>query len=117
MRRTPLNTSIKNPLQSSRNWEENIRSVMIEPCPKSEDPLGYKAVFFLSMEAAHKTRKKTFEIGASFLAQRRYSLSKAGYNVPMTAKAIDTIEQKLGETLPMFLGGAGATHDAAGQYA
>jgi len=108
MRRLIQNKDTKNPLQSSRNWEENIRSVVIEPCETSEDPLGYKAIFYLTFEAARKTKKKTFEIGASFLAQRKHNLCKAGYKVPMTLQAIEKIEAKTGEPLPMFLGNTGA---------
>jgi len=98
-------SSVQNPLSSSRNWEENIRSVVVEPCETSEEPLGYKAVFFLTFEAARKTQKNTFEVGASFLAQRMHSLSKAGYKVPMTAQAIEKIEEITGQVLPMFLQG------------
>ena len=100
------NQDIKNPLSSSRNWEENIRSVVIEACDEQEDPLGYKAIFYLTFEAARKTHKKTFEIGASFLAQRKHNLCKAGYKVPMTLQAIEKIEAKTGKPLPMFLGAA-----------
>ena len=102
MRRLVKNKDAKNPLQGSRNWEDNIRSVVIEPCDESEDPLGYKAIFYLTFEAARQTKKKTFEIGASFLAQRKHNLSKAGYKVPMTLLAIEKIEAKTGKPLPMF---------------
>ncbi len=94
----------KNPLREGRNWEDNIRSVVIEPCNEAEDPIGYKAIFYLTFEAAHKTKKKTFEIGASFLAQRKHNLCKAGYKVPMTIRAIEAIEEKTGQSLPLFLG-------------
>jgi len=103
MRRQFQNQDVQNPLKETRNWEENIRSVVIETCDEGEDPIGYKAIFYLSFEAARKTKKKTFEIGASFLAQRKYSLSRAGYSVPMTLQAIEKIEAKTGQTLPMFL--------------
>ena len=103
MRKPIQSKDVSNPLSRSRNWEENIRSVMIETCDESEDPLGYKAIFYLSFEAARKTKKKTFEIGASFLAQRKHNLCKAGYKVPMTVQAIEKIEQKTGQPLPMFL--------------
>ena len=69
MRKTYTPAASKNPLKASRNWEENIRSVVIEPCDEAEDPLCYKAIFYLTFEAARNTQKKTFEIGASFLAQ------------------------------------------------
>lgn len=115
MRRTKPNSS-KNPLMGSRNWEENILNVVVEPCESEEDPLGYKAVFFLTLEAANKTRRRSFEIGASFLAQRYHNLSKAGYSAPMTIKAIEAIEAKIGDTLPMFLGIAGKS-GSIGAYA
>jgi len=112
MRKPFQKKDIQNPLQGARNWEDNISSVVIEPCPKTEDPIGYKAIFYLTFEAARKTQKKTFEIGASFLAQRRHSLSKAGYKVPMTILAIEKIESATGQPLPMFLG-----QSAPAQYA
>ena len=101
---TPIKKSTKNPLSSSKNWESNIRSVVVEPCDLGEDTIGYKAIFFLTFEAAKESGKQSFEVGASFLAQRMHNLKKAGYTAPMTDKAITTIEDKLGETLPMFLG-------------
>ncbi len=103
MRRTKPNR-VTNPLMSSRNWEENIRSVVVETCAEDEDPLGYKAIFYLTLEAAANTKKKSFEIGASFLAQRYHNLDKAGYKAPMTVQAIEAIEKKIGDNLPMFLG-------------
>ena len=103
MRKLSSKNTIKNPLDGSRNWEDNIRSVVIEPCDENEDPLGYKAIFYLTFEAARNTKKKTFEIGASFLAQRKHNLSKAGYKVPMTLQAIEKIESITGKPLPMFL--------------
>lgn len=106
MRKLDKSKSVKSPY-GSRNWEDNIRSVVIEPCDESEDPVGYKAIFYLTFEAAKKTQRKTFEVGASFLAQRKHSLTKAGYKVPMTAKAIEKVEAKIGKSLPIFLGGQG----------
>ena len=110
MRQPFQNKNIRNPLQGARNWEENISSVVIEQCDRSEDPIGYKAIFYLTFEAARKTQKKTFEIGASFLAQRSHNLSKAGYAVPMTLQAIEKIEAQLGKPLPMFIGSAPAQY-------
>lgn len=105
---TPVQKSTKNPprnpLSSSKNWESNIRSVIVEPCDHGEDTIGYKAIFYLTFEAAKESGKQSFEVGASFLAQRMHNLKKAGYSAPMTDKAISAIEDKLGETLPMFLG-------------
>ncbi len=108
-------SSIRNPLLSSKNWENNIRSVVVEPCEQAEDKIGYKAIFYLTFEAAKETGKQSFEIGASFLAQRLYNLKKAGYTAPMTDKAITSIENKLGESLPIFLGLPNAVRQ--GEYA
>ena len=77
------------------HWEEDIRNVRIETCPHIEDPLGYKAVFYLGIESARAEKSKFFSIGASFLAQRAHNLVKAGYQAPMTQKAIAQVETKL----------------------
>ena len=95
--RTP-DRSPRNPL-GSRNWETDIRKVLVEPCDENEDPLGYKAVFLLNQEKARAERKKSFVIGASFLAQREHHLVKAGYSAPMTQQAISMIEDKIGQNL------------------
>ena len=60
----------------AKNWEEDIRNVRIETCPHIEDPLGYKAVFYLGIESARAEKSKFFSIGASFLAQRAHNLVK-----------------------------------------
>lgn len=85
----------------SRNWEEDIRTVRIESCASDEDPLGYKAVFYLRRESERAAKNRSFVIGASFLAQRAHNLIKAGYKVPMTQRAISQVEKKIGDTLPM----------------
>lgn len=95
-------TILKNPF-SSRNWEKNIRHVSVEPCDRQEDPLGYRAIFFLSEDDERAARSETFVVGASYLAQREYNLVKAGYVAPMTQRAIGLIEGKLGTRLPVQL--------------
>lgn len=105
----------RNPLLSSKNWENNIRSVVVEACDAGEDTIGYKAIFYLTFEAAKESGKQSFEIGASYLAQRMHNLKKAGYLAPMTSKAISAIEGKLGDSLPMFLGVPQAARQ--GEYA
>jgi len=82
-----------------RNWEANIEAVRIERCGPEEDPLGYRAVFFLEKHAAQENRRKTFAVGASFLGQREKNLEKAGYAAPMTGRAIALIEKELGHRL------------------
>lgn len=88
----------------NKNWETNINQVSVEPCDEQEDPLGYKAVFFLKnaskQESFARDKTERFEIGASYLAQRELNLLKAGYIAPMTNRAITLIETKIGERLP-----------------
>lgn len=55
------------------------------------------------MEAGRKAKDATFEIGASYLAQREHNLARAGYRAPMTHRAIHLIEQKVGARLPVVL--------------
>ncbi len=88
---------------SPANWEEGILDVSIEPCDSQLDPLGFRAVFVLGEEKARLEKQKSFVIGASFLAKRELNLKKAGYQAPMTARAIALIESKLGQSLPMVL--------------
>lgn len=79
---------------SIENWESDIRDVQIEPCAAGEDPLGYRAVFVM-MNSASKASDISFRVGASELRQRARSLAVAGFNAPMTKKAIAMIENKL----------------------
>lgn len=81
-----------------RNWESGVAGVAVEPCAEDEDPLGWRAVFFLS-EVAGQDNSRSFTIGASLLAQREHNLTRAGYRVPMTQRAIDAIEKNSGEKL------------------
>lgn len=94
-------TLSKNPL-FLRNWEADIGAVTVESCTEDEDPLGYRAVFFFAKESERAEKKKSFVVGASFLAQRAENLRQAGYKAPMTQKAIQHIERALGSALPLF---------------
>lgn len=105
MKKSLSDKILRNPL-FPRNWENNIRKVVVEPCDSQEDPLGYRAVFLLSQESARAQKKKSFVIGASFLAQREHNLVKAGYKAPMTQRAIALVENRIGKALPVF----GDTH-------
>ena len=87
---------------SPKNWEEDIQQVSVEPCDESEDPLGYRAIFFMNKKSKRDS-KGIFVIGASYLAQRELNLTKAGYKAPMTHRAIGLIERKIGSSLPIVL--------------
>lgn len=103
-------TSIKSVLSrtlTSKNWESNINQVHVEPCDRQEDPTGYKAVFFVKdkgdKSCFDKFKTDSFAIGASYLVKRQENLKKAGYSAPMTHKAINMIESKMGSRLPMAM--------------
>ena len=85
-----------------KNWESDIQNVRVESCALTEDPLGYKAIFYLARESERAEKNKSFIIGASFLAQRAHNLEKAGYQAPMTEKAIVLVEDQIGDTLSLL---------------
>lgn len=93
----------RKPKTDGRNWEEEIVNVSIEPCDIHEDPLGFRAIFEMDQEKARLDAQNKFVIGASFLAKRELNLKRAGYKAPMTHRAIELIETKLGQTLPVVL--------------
>lgn len=78
-----------------QNWEADIHDVRLEKCDRSEDPLGYHVIFFTG-EKLRAAAVKSYVIGASHLVQRLASLKKAGYDAPMTQKAIALLEARLG---------------------
>ena len=83
-------------LSSNKNWEANIARVSIESCDRSEDPLGYRAAFFVKDVL---DSEPSFVIGASYLTKRKQNLLKSDYLCPMTEKAISMIEAELGQRL------------------
>lgn len=86
-------------MASGENWEDDIDSVSIEECRKQDDPLGYRVVFYCGCDITFRAAKKQYVIGASFLRQRFESLKRAGFDAPMTMRAIRLIEKKLSCTL------------------
>ena len=89
---------------SKKNWEKEISHVCVEACDHVEDPLGYRAAFFITDGAQTSLEVVTamspaFTVGASFLVKRQENLSRSGYEAPMTEKAINLIERKLGQVL------------------
>ncbi len=77
-----------------RNWEDDIVSVSVETCHSREDVSGFRAVFHLAPQRAIEEGQQIFIIGGSYLAQRLESLSRAGYDAPMTKKALKLLEAK-----------------------
>jgi hypothetical protein len=100
MKYRDIDKELSNPFKS-KNWEADIRKVLVEPCDETEDPLGFKAVFYMEKEVELVEKRKSFVVGASFLAQRAYNLTRAGYQAPMTQRAIEMIKETLGTDLPM----------------
>lgn len=80
---------------SVRNWEADIESVVVEECHEEEDPLGYRAVFYARGEAALKAAASGYVVGASLLKARLDNLRRAGFEAPMTSKAIRMVEKAM----------------------
>ncbi len=69
------------------NWECDIRDVSVESCDVHEDPMGYRVIYY-------KDSDDDYSVGASYLRDRLKKLSRAGFDAPMTQKAINIIDQK-----------------------
>jgi hypothetical protein len=78
-----------------QNWEADIHDIEVLKCDKAEDPLGYHVVFYTG-ERLRAAAVKNYVIGASHLAQRLNNLRKAGFDAPMTQRAIAMLEKNLG---------------------
>ncbi|MCB1783668.1 MAG: hypothetical protein KDI13_06690 [Alphaproteobacteria bacterium] len=80
---------------SSRNWEADVDSVSLESCNEQEDPLGYRVVYYRRGESALMAAVRQYEVGASFLRTRLERLKQAGYDAPMTLRAIGMVEKHI----------------------
>ncbi len=77
------------------NWEAEIKHVRVQPC--DNDPTGYRVIFYqMSGRLVDKSvsLSPSYEIGASFLKNRLQKLSRAGFDAPMTRKALDLLAQE-----------------------
>ena len=79
---------------SPANWEEDIQEVVVESCDMEEDPLGYRVIFYRNEAEIGQETENSYRMGASYLRHRLKKLSKAGFDAPMTKKAITLINQK-----------------------
>ncbi len=77
----------------SANWEADVEDVVIEVCDLEEDPSGYRVTYYIEGNEAHQ-EEGSYCIGASFLQNRLRRLKKAGFDAPMTKKAINLINQQ-----------------------
>jgi len=71
------------------NWEQDVCDVALESCSADEDPLGVRVHFFTQDSKAHL--KPSYSVGGSMLEKRLHCLRKAGYDAPMTSRALDII--------------------------
>ncbi|MGH1376155.1 MAG: hypothetical protein ACRBCK_07390 [Alphaproteobacteria bacterium] len=77
----------------SANWESDVEDVVIEVCDLEEDPSGYRVTYYTDENDARQGGE-SYCIGASFLQNRLRKLKRAGFDAPMTKKAINLINQK-----------------------
>ncbi len=86
---------------SLANWESDIEDVMVEACEKSEDPSGYRVTFYKSDKTVFNEDERSYSIGASFLKNRMEKLSRAGFDAPMTKKALNIIDKERLKRVPL----------------
>ncbi len=77
------------------NWEKDVHGVALEPCDALEDPMGLRAVFFIKDEKPLTQRTNCYCVGASYLRQRLDGIRRAGFEAPMTARALELVEESL----------------------
>ncbi len=87
----------KNRISVVANWENDVSEVVLEKCGTDEDPMGYRAVYHKVPANANKFGKDKFCIGASYLKNRLDTLRCAGFEAPMTKKAINMLDKKKAE--------------------
>ncbi len=76
------------------NWEEDIDEVILEACDQEEDPSGYRVKFYKDPIESLGGDEDCYCIGASYLKNRLDKLRRAGFDAPMTKKAINLIDKK-----------------------
>ncbi len=82
------------------NWEEDIDDVVLESCEQDEDPSGFRVVFYKDPMNIYASDEDSYSIGASYLKNRLDKLRRAGFDAPMTKKAINLIDKKKFRHLP-----------------
>jgi len=77
------------------NWENDIKDVALEACTAEEDPSGYRVLYYKSSGQENEVRSDdSYRVGGSYLKNRLEKLRRAGYDAPMTKKAINMLDQK-----------------------
>ena len=76
------------------NWEADVQDVVVETCGEEEDPSGFRVIFYTNeVDLVHED-ENSYSIGASYLQNRLKKLTRAGFDAPMTKKAMNIIDQK-----------------------
>lgn len=76
------------------NWESDIADVSVEACNMEEDPSGYRVIFYKNNQRRFHQDDESYSIGASYLKNRLDKLARAGFDAPMTQKAMNLIDQQ-----------------------
>lgn len=82
------------PSSTLANWEEDIDEVILESCEHDEDPSGYRVIFYKDQTEDLDNDEDCYCIGASYLKNRLDKLRRAGFDAPMTKKALNLIDKK-----------------------
>ena len=75
------------------NWEKDVRSVVLEACDKGDDPTGLCVIFLVGDERPLSQRVNSYRVGASYLRKRLEGIRRAGFEAPMTVRAIEMVEK------------------------
>jgi|GEM_PF-2431769 len=89
-----LSRSRKGHIPVIANWENDVNDVVLETCELDEDPSGYRVVYHKVSANVNKAGRDKFCIGASYLKNRLETLRCAGFEAPMTKKAINMLDKK-----------------------
>lgn len=81
----------KNPVSFS-NWEDDVSGIVLESCAADEDPSGYRVVYHKYPLKANVPDSNQYSIGGSYLKNRLEKLNRAGFDAPMTKKAINMLK-------------------------
>jgi len=89
-----LSKNRKGRIPVAANWENDVNEVVLEACELDEDPSGYRVVYHKMPANANKSGKDKFCIGASYLKNRLETLRCAGFEAPMTKRAMNMLNKK-----------------------
>ncbi len=81
------------------NWESNISDISLKSCDIKDDPSGYNVIFYANKIKEDNNKSIAYVIGASLLYNRLRKLNNAGFDAPMTQKAINMLERKASKIL------------------